>query len=187
MLAAARPSEKSNEGEAPADQKVQAGRRHKACIIGPYIMSASAIAAARLERSERRAGGLPILEATIGGPERISEVQILRAEVAESDASILQLQSQLKQSEAEMAEMGSRTARMQDELRQMRALADAQLGPQPIAGAPAPAAVAAAAAKMPDAPLTVSIDVPTEANGDDFTVRISIGLDSPIKEATMIS
>ena len=133
-------------------------------------MSASAIAAARLQRSERRTTGMQDgaqLSARSAALANTSELQILKAEVADSGATISKLQTQLKESEAEMQEMGSRTARMQEELKQMRELAEQQLGP-------VPAALAA------DSPMVVSISL-GDADGADISavkVKLRPSLDS---------
>ena len=77
---------------------------------------AARLARQRQQRSKLRTSNVPLEEAAEGAamtPGTVgSELQILRAEVAESGATITKLQTQLKQSDREMQEMGERTARI---------------------------------------------------------------------------
>jgi hypothetical protein len=141
----------------------------------------------RQERSKLRTSNLPLEEAADSGGNKEgagdaqSELKILRAEVAASDRTIQQLQSQLKQSEVETEEMGSRTARMATELRELRERADAQQGG-------ATAAPAAQGSGADGGPMQVSICMPENVENplEGVSVRISIsgslsGEDSPIR------
>ena len=118
---------------------------------------AARLARQRQQRSMLRTSNMPDLAEPVDGampPVMGSELQILRAEVAESGDTISRLQTQLKQSEAEMEEMGSRTARMAEELRVMRERAEAH-AQQQGGHAPAPAADIS-----DDGPMAVSISLP---------------------------
>ena len=109
-----------------------------------------------------RTAQLPLEESAANSPRgtRVdagNELQILRAEVANSGATISKLQTQLKHSDAEMEQLGSQTARMAEELRLMQEKA-AALGA--LKGAEVP-------------PMAVSIVLP-EGDGVDVNVRISL-------------
>ena len=123
---------------------------------------ASRVARQRQQRSMLRTSNLPLEEAAEQSTAPVvgSELQILRAEMVESGATISRLQTQLKQSDAEIEEMGSATARMAEELRQMQEKASAMTSP-----------------RRADGPMAVSISLPS--NGTDVSVKISLA-DEPV-------
>ena len=123
---------------------------------------ASRVARQRQQRSMLRTSNLPLEEAAEQSTAPVvgSELQILRAEMVESGATINRLQTQLKQSDAEIEEMGSATARMAEELRQMQEKASAMTSP-----------------RRADGPMAVSISLPS--NGTDVSVKISLA-DEPV-------
>jgi hypothetical protein len=111
-----------------------------------------------------RTAQLPLEESAANSPRGTradagNELQILRAEVANSGATISKLQTQLKQSDAEMEQLGSQTARMAEELRLMQEKA-AALGAVAMKGADVP-------------PMAVSIVLP-EGDSVDVSVQISL-------------
>ena len=126
---------------------------------------AARLARQRQQRSMLRTSNLPLEEAAENTTPVVagSELQVLRTEVGNSDATIARLQTQLKQSEAEMAEMGSKTARLAEELRLMREQADAKLA---AAASSAPAAAGAGAAAPAAAPATAPAEAPPAAAAD---------------------
>ena len=133
---------------------------------------AARLARQRQQRSMLRTSNLPLEEAAQQSTPgmAVTELQMLRTEVADSGATISRLQAQLKESEAEMEEMGSRTARMAAELAAMRERADVQQ----TSSAPAAAAVDVSDG---DAPMQVSISMPENSANpmDGVSVHISIG------------
>lgn len=138
---------------------------------------AARLARQRQQRSKLRTSNVPLEEAAEGAamtPGTVgSELQILRAEVAESGATITKLQTQLKQSDREMQEMGERTARMEAELRGLKAEAEkASVAAAPAAGAPAATDITDPIAELAktSAPLAVSITLPSSLEGDDFSI-----------------
>ena len=138
---------------------------------------AARLARQRQQRSKLRTSAVPLEDAAelaAATPVMVgSELQILRAEVAESGATISKLQTQLRQSEEEMQEMGERTARMAEELRQMREQAEAQLGGELAAGAGTAASPPSTADPIAElakagAPLAVSITLPQGGADGNF-------------------
>lgn len=143
---------------------------------------AARLARQRQQRSKLRTSNVPqdtgeqLTSAAAAG-----ELQVLRQEVNNSDATITRLQTQLKQSEAEMAEIGQNTARMAEELKAMREKADAKLS------APSVPDVTDA-----DEPMLVSINMPEGSTNpmEGISVRISIGTDrqgSPEAKAEVVT
>ena len=142
-------------------------------VIASSDSRASRVARQRQERSILRTAQLPLDEAgtsastsSRGMPDANSELQILRAEVANSGATISKLQSQLRQSDAEMEALGSQTARMAEELRKMQEIAAAL-------GASKNTVPSAADASTSAEPMAVSIALP-EDGSLDVSVRICI-------------
>ena len=141
---------------------------------------AARLARQRQQRSKLRTSNVPLEEAaenTTPSSAR-GELQILRQEVANSGATISRLQTRLQESEAEMAELGSSTARMAEELRQMRARADAHQASGGPAVPPIDVADAADAAED-DGPMEVSIcmDDMLANPMEGISVRISLATD----------
>jgi TolA-binding protein len=148
----------------------------------------------------QRTSNLPLDDAAAGAPAVVigsnnntSELQILRAEVAESGETISKLENQLATSEAEMAQISQRTAEMEEELRSMReragdlAIQGAREGGSRGEGAgelppPSPAVTAATpteAAHNDDlGPMAVSITLPADADfeADPSSLRVSISI-----------
>ena len=150
--------------------------------LGGGDSMAARLARQRQQRSKLRTSNVPqdtgeqLTSAAAAG-----ELQVLRQEVNNSDATITRLQTQLKQSEAEMAEIGQNTARMAEELKAMREKADAKLS------APSVPDVTDA-----DEPMLVSINMPEGSTNpmEGISVRISIGTDrqgSPEAKAEVVT
>ena len=135
---------------------------------------AARLARQRQHRSKLRTSNVPLEEAVenMTPSSARGELQILRQEVVDSGATITRLQNQLQESEAEMAEIGQNTARMTEELRQMRAKANAKPGVVPPIDM-------ADTSFAEDGPMLVSIDMDAAlANPmDGISVRISLATD----------
>ena len=147
---------------------------------------AARLARQRQQRSMLRTAALPMDSATEGSatPAALgSELHILRAEVANSGATISRLQTQLKQSEEEMVVMGQETARMAEELRMLSARAEAQRAADaaPAAAVPAPAADIRPSG---DGPMSVAIQL---GDDDDISVSVSIACDDSGDPSAAIS
>ena len=143
-------------------------------VAGAGDSMAARLARQRQQRSVLRTSNLPLDDASDLTAGSGSELQILRAEVASSGATITRLETQLKQSDAEMQQIGSQTARMAEELRLMQERAKgAQLAMEAMA--PAPTAAAAEAAGEGDMQVSISMPTNTANPMDGISVHISIG------------
>ena len=123
---------------------------------------AARLARQRQQRSMLRTSNLPLIEdGENRAPSSIgSEVQILRAEVAESGNTVAKLQTQLRQSEAEILEIGQNTSRMEAELRRMQ---------DQVTQVQAPAQAPRADHEEP--PMEVKIDLGADG---DVSVEVSV-------------